>query len=71
MAGASSVLAVPAEVRRLEMLGHETIATLAVGPYELRARDPVRARLRAGDRMTIGLDPERATWFDPESGLAL
>ena len=46
----STPLAISAEVRRLEMLGHETIATLGVGPYEWHIRTEVRRSPREGER---------------------
>ncbi len=64
-------LAISAEVLRLEMLGHETIATLGVGPYEWRIRTGVRKSPREGERIMVGLDPAKGTWFDPASGMAL
>ena len=67
----STPLAISAEVRRLEMLGHETIVTLGVGPYEWHIRTEVRRSPREGERITIGLDPAKGTWFDPDSGMAL
>ena len=67
----STPLAISAEVRRLEMLGHETIATLGVGPYEWHIRTEVQKSPREGERITIGLDAASGTWFDPVSGMAL
>jgi ABC-type sugar transport system ATPase subunit len=67
----SGTLNAPAEVRRLEPLGHETIATLALGPHPLSLRIPPESALRVGDRVTIGIDPSRGAWFDAETGLVL
>jgi ABC-type sugar transport system ATPase subunit len=65
------MLEAPAEVRELELQGHETLARLATGPHNLIARLPAEARIRVGDRVTVGLDLTHAVWFDPESGAAL
>ena len=67
----SPAIGLPAEIRRLEPLGHETIAALAVGPHALGLRLPASTPLRAGDRVTVGIDPGRATWFDAETGTSL
>ncbi len=65
-AGGSSVGT--AVVRRLEPLGHETIAELDFGPHTLAARLPSWATIRVGDRPTVTLDFERANFFDAETG---
>lgn len=57
-------------VQRLERLGHETIATVALGPYLLNLRLSPSATPAVGDRLAIGLDLGRASWFDAESGRA-
>jgi ABC-type sugar transport system ATPase subunit len=64
-------LSAPATVRRLEPLGHETIAALALGPHLVSARLSPHARFLVGDRVILGLDPQGASWFDPDSGAAL
>jgi multiple sugar transport system ATP-binding protein len=58
----------PATVRRLEPMGHETLAYLAFGPYELGARLAPRAPIRVGDRVLVELDFGLACWFDSETG---
>ena len=69
--GTSVPMAIPAEVRRIESLGHEAIATLGVGPYEVRVRDRIPTRLRPGERVDIDFDPARVIWFHCETGMAL
>ncbi len=65
---AASWFSVPAEVRRLEPLGHETLAALAVGPHALSLWLSAATQLHAGDRVVVGIDPSRAAWFDAETG---
>jgi ABC-type sugar transport system ATPase subunit len=67
----STPLAISAEVRRLEMLGHETIVALGVGPYEWQIRTKVRSAPREGEQIVIGIVPSKGVWFDPETGVAL
>jgi len=57
-----------ATVRRLEPMGHETLAALALGPFELIARLPPRSPCRVGDHVRVGLDFDRASWFDSSTG---
>ena len=58
----------PSTIRRLEPMGHETLAYLEFGPYELTARLPARTPFRVGERVLVELDFERGSWFDAESG---
>ena len=67
-AGLSSTTASPATVRRLEPIGHETLAYLALGPLELIARLPPRTPIRVGDRVLVELDFGLASWFDGSTG---
>ena len=67
----STPLAISAEVRRLEMLGHETIATLGVGPYEWHIRTEVRKSPREGERITIGTRSREGDLVRPRHGMAL
>ncbi|AGA27575.1 ABC transporter ATP-binding protein [Singulisphaera acidiphila] len=60
-----------AEVRRLEPLGHETIATLDLGPHPLSLRISPGTAIRVGDQVPIRIDPNHAAWFDAETGLVL
>jgi multiple sugar transport system ATP-binding protein len=60
-----------AEVIRVEFLGNETVATLAVGPSILTARLPGSTSIRRGDTCVVALDLDHASWFDPETGAAL
>ncbi len=55
-----------AQVRLLEPLGHETIATLALGPHPLKLRLPPCPGIRVGDRVTVGADPRHGVWFGGE-----
>jgi multiple sugar transport system ATP-binding protein len=64
-------LDVRAVVRRLEPLGHEVLATLALGPHALTLRLPPHTPIVVGEPIVVGLDPARIVWFDPETGLAL
>jgi len=58
----------PATIRRLEPMGHETLAVLALGPYHLIARLAPRTPFRVGDRVLVGLDFGQASWFDSSTG---
>jgi ABC-type sugar transport system ATPase subunit len=58
-------------VDRLEPLGHEVLATLALGPCTLQVRLPARDRVTPGEPLVVALDPAGILWFDPDSGLAL
>jgi multiple sugar transport system ATP-binding protein len=66
-----ALIVVRALVRRLEPLGHETVAILAVGPHALSLRLPAHTMIGVGTPIAVGLDPDRIVWFDPETGLAL
>lgn len=59
------------EVRRVEYLGHESLATVVVGPAALSARLPGATGFRPGDGCSVGLDLARASWFDDRTGRAL
>ena len=63
-------LAEAARVIRVEYLGHESIPTLALGPYRLAARIPATSELRAGDLVRLAFRLDQASWFDPETGAA-
>ena len=58
-------------VRRLEPHGHETRATLAIGPHALIVRLAARTPVGIDDPVQVALDPRGIVWFDPDSGLAL
>jgi multiple sugar transport system ATP-binding protein len=58
----------PATIRRIERMGHETLAYLDFGPLELTARLTARTTFRVGERVLVELDFERGSWFDAESG---
>jgi ABC-type sugar transport system ATPase subunit len=68
---APAPLDVRATVRRLEPLGHETLATVSLGPHALTLRLPPHAPIGIGEPIVVGFDPARIAWFDPETGLAL
>jgi ABC-type sugar transport system ATPase subunit len=70
-ASSSCLIDVPAEVHRLEPMGHETLARLMVGTHAIVARLADQPNLRPGDHVTLGLDLGHAVWFDPDSGAAL
>ena len=55
-------------IRRVEPQGHETLAYLSIGPHEVAARLSPTSALRAGDRVVVGLDLARASWFDASTG---
>jgi multiple sugar transport system ATP-binding protein len=59
------------EVVRVEFLGHETVAGVNVGPAVLSVRLPATAGLAPGERVAVGIDPSRGTWFDAEAGAAV
>ncbi|MEO6811951.1 MAG: ABC transporter ATP-binding protein [Isosphaeraceae bacterium] len=63
-----ALLPVEGRVRRLEPLGHETLADLAVGPHSLGLRLPPDTPIRVDDPLTVRLDLSRAHWFEPETG---
>lgn len=67
----SSLLEARAELQRLERMGHETLATLTLGPHRLNVRLPAHALAKVGDRLEILLDPDHSVWFDAETGSAL
>jgi multiple sugar transport system ATP-binding protein len=60
--------AVLATIRRIEPMGHETLAYLDLGPHALTARLPSKTSFREGDRVSVDLDFGRATWFDSSTG---
>lgn len=55
----------PVEVIRIEFFGHESIATIQLGSTELDARLPGATTVKPGERLGLGLDLKRASWFDP------
>ena len=67
-AGPEDSPALTGVVRRVEPIGHETLATLAVGPATLTLRLPPRDPTRPGDVRALRLDLERACLFDPGTG---
>jgi ABC-type sugar transport system ATPase subunit len=60
-----------AQVRGLEFNGHEVLATLSIGPHRLVARLPSSLPIADRPHLRVGLDVDRASWFDPERGGAL
>jgi ABC-type sugar transport system ATPase subunit len=68
---APAPLTARAVVRRVEALGHERLASVAVGPHALTLRFPARTSIGVGEPIVVGLDPEGIVWFDTATGLAL
>jgi ABC-type sugar transport system ATPase subunit len=60
-----------ASIRRLEPMGHESIAFLDLGPHPLAVRLPSRHPFQVGDRVMVDLDLDLATWFDAATGARL
>jgi ABC-type sugar transport system ATPase subunit len=59
-------------VSRLEPLGHQTLATLAVARSQrLTIRLPQDAAVRVQDPLSVRLNLARAVWFDPATGRLL
>lgn len=58
------------KVRRLEPLGHETIATFDLGSHPVCLRLSPGTTIQVGDRLPLRIDPNGASWFDAESGRA-
>jgi ABC-type sugar transport system ATPase subunit len=58
-------------VRRVEFLGHELIATVELGPHLLNVRLAPGSSVRTGDSLSIGVALDAASWFVPETGMAL
>jgi ABC-type sugar transport system ATPase subunit len=67
---AHAPLTARAVVRRVEALGHEILASVALGPHALTLRLPARTSIGVGEPVVVGLDPARIVWFDPDTGLA-
>jgi multiple sugar transport system ATP-binding protein len=71
-AGPSATIAsspdAPATIRRLESMGHETLAYLELGPHELIARLPSKSFFKLGERVLVGLEFEKANCFDAATG---
>ncbi len=59
---------VPAELHRIEPLGHETLAFLTIGPHPFAVRCPPLQPLKIRQRHWLQLDLNRAAWFDPVQG---
>ena len=57
-----------ATIRRLEPMGHETLAYLDLGPHPITARLPPTSEHRVGELVRIDLAFEQATWFDTSTG---
>lgn len=58
-------------VTRVDYLGHESVATLALGTQKVLARVGNTSSLRPGAEVTIGFDLSRASWFHRETGAAV
>jgi multiple sugar transport system ATP-binding protein len=70
---APSFVRLPGEVmvRHVEFLGHESLATVAVGVQDVTLRLAPGAAVRPGDRLAVAFDLARASWFGPGTGTAL
>jgi ABC-type sugar transport system ATPase subunit len=64
-------LAARGSVRRIELHGTETRATLGLGPHALTLSLPARTPVAVGTPIDLALDPEGIVWFDRQSGVAL
>jgi ABC-type sugar transport system ATPase subunit len=60
-----------ADVRQIERMGHEAIATVALGANRIKVRLPAQAECVTGTPIPIRVDPSRAVWFEVDSGSAL
>jgi ABC-type sugar transport system ATPase subunit len=67
----SAPLTARGAIRRLEPLGHETLATLDLGAHTLSVRLGARPALVTGALLAVALDPAGLIAFDPKSGRAL
>jgi ABC-type sugar transport system ATPase subunit len=67
---APSSLALPAQIRKVEFNGPETIATLAMGTQQIVARLSLAKTLGVNDRLWISADLDHILWFDPATGAA-
>ena len=54
-----------------EPLGNEVLVYLQVAGHDLTVRAEPRALPRTGDRLGLGVDPERVHYFDRGTGGAL
>jgi multiple sugar transport system ATP-binding protein len=63
--------ALTAIVDASEPLGNEVLVYLQVGGHDLTVRADPRALPRPGDRLGLGVDPERVHYFDRGTGGAL
>ena len=61
----------PAEVVRVEFQGHELAVVLGLHSQEFRARVPGSTVILPDAHFAIGLDLNRASWFDPDTGEAI
>jgi len=55
----------------VENAGSDTFATFRLGNATITARLPGRMRLTAGEEISLGIDPDTLSFFDPASGLRL
>jgi multiple sugar transport system ATP-binding protein len=68
-AAAGSALRLRAEA--VENAGSDTFASFQLGDTAITARLPGRTKLAQGQEMTLGIDLETLSYFDPASGLRL
>ena len=55
----------------VEPMGSDTLVWGQVGPHALRIRMDGQARVHPGDRMTVGIRPDRASLFDRKTEVRL
>ncbi len=58
-------------VQRLDRLGHETLATVSLGPFLLNLRLPPHDKHAVGDILSVRIDLRRASWFERGTGTAI
>jgi multiple sugar transport system ATP-binding protein len=61
----------PAEVRVVEPLGPHTLVTAEVDGAPFRALIDSDAAVSPGDRLSLGPEPGRVRWFDPDTSQAI
>lgn len=67
----SSAADLSGQVQVVEPLGSDTLVHFALGDATLTARMPPQMRPRAGERLTIGLDPSKIHLFDAATERAI
>ncbi|HZH28004.1 MAG TPA: ABC transporter ATP-binding protein [Azospirillaceae bacterium] len=62
---------IPFQVRVVEPMGSHLLLTGSIGDQPARVVAPPTARVAAGERIGLAVDPARLTWIDPATGLAV